>query len=345
MSRIFRNIRKKFLRENRFTRYLVYALGEIALVVIGILIALYLNNLNSEKQAEKENQRLISDLEKGLVSNQFLLERFTNRIYTQDSIIALLIDNKLNEESFVRNRTLNDLMSINTQYSWLKDENILTILQKERDFSPKYNALFALIKNFKSRLDDLENTVDELNQLSSWNDKIMAESFEWFSGNTKADQTQKIEYILNDSFYKNRLALYRKEFNSQISHITALVSIRAAIMGEIQRLNNNSPDDWGSFFESLGLIPMIEIPCNSDQVDGERNFSGLNFYLIFNNTPQDIVLYRLREYLDVWEEYFIPAESFEILPQIPGRGFMLGDPDKCQKLFITPKTGFLVVEE
>ena len=43
MARIFNTIRQRLLKENRLTRYLVYAIGEIMLVVIGILIALQLN--------------------------------------------------------------------------------------------------------------------------------------------------------------------------------------------------------------------------------------------------------------------------------------------------------------
>ncbi|AGC78091.1 hypothetical protein DDD_2964 [Nonlabens dokdonensis DSW-6] len=35
------------LTENKFSKYLLYAIGEIVLVVIGILIALYINNWNS----------------------------------------------------------------------------------------------------------------------------------------------------------------------------------------------------------------------------------------------------------------------------------------------------------
>ena len=37
MARIFNSIRQRLLKENRLTRYLVYAIGEIVLVVIGIL--------------------------------------------------------------------------------------------------------------------------------------------------------------------------------------------------------------------------------------------------------------------------------------------------------------------
>ena len=43
------------LTENKFSKYLLYAIGEIVLVVIGILIALQVNNLNEvEKVKDKE---------------------------------------------------------------------------------------------------------------------------------------------------------------------------------------------------------------------------------------------------------------------------------------------------
>lgn len=62
MIKFFRNIRYKLLRENRFTRYLVYALGEILLVVIGILIALNVNNRNLRNIENKKEQKLIEKL-------------------------------------------------------------------------------------------------------------------------------------------------------------------------------------------------------------------------------------------------------------------------------------------
>ena len=52
MISFFRKIRQKLLSQNRVTRYLVYALGEIALVMIGILLALQVNNWN---QSNKDN--------------------------------------------------------------------------------------------------------------------------------------------------------------------------------------------------------------------------------------------------------------------------------------------------
>ena len=53
MIKFFRKIRQKLLSENKFSRYLIYAIGEIVLVVFGILIALQINNWN-EKQKQKK---------------------------------------------------------------------------------------------------------------------------------------------------------------------------------------------------------------------------------------------------------------------------------------------------
>ena len=59
MIKFFRKIRQKLLTENKFSKYLLYAIGEIMLVVIGILIALQLNNLN-EIDKVKDTEIIIS---------------------------------------------------------------------------------------------------------------------------------------------------------------------------------------------------------------------------------------------------------------------------------------------
>ena len=58
MLAFFRKIRKTFLNQGAASKYLLYAIGEIALVVIGILIALQVNNLNTNRQ-NIEKERLI----------------------------------------------------------------------------------------------------------------------------------------------------------------------------------------------------------------------------------------------------------------------------------------------
>lgn len=52
MIQFFRHIRQTLLAENKFSKYLLYAVGEIVLVVIGILIALQINNWNESRKSD-----------------------------------------------------------------------------------------------------------------------------------------------------------------------------------------------------------------------------------------------------------------------------------------------------
>ncbi|PIX09463.1 MAG: hypothetical protein COZ75_06590, partial [Flavobacteriaceae bacterium CG_4_8_14_3_um_filter_34_10] len=55
MIKFFRNIRKKLIEQSKVRNYIFYAIGEIVLVVIGILIALQVNNFK-ESKAQKSQE-------------------------------------------------------------------------------------------------------------------------------------------------------------------------------------------------------------------------------------------------------------------------------------------------
>ena len=71
MAKFFRKIRYKLMDENKTSKYLKYAIGEIVLVVIGILIALQINNWNEERKSNKllqrYNQNIIAELKTDLL--------------------------------------------------------------------------------------------------------------------------------------------------------------------------------------------------------------------------------------------------------------------------------------
>jgi hypothetical protein len=62
MIKFFRKIRQGLLAENKFTKYLAYAFGEIILVVIGILIALQLHNWSDYKKERIAETKLLQNL-------------------------------------------------------------------------------------------------------------------------------------------------------------------------------------------------------------------------------------------------------------------------------------------
>lgn len=94
MIKIFRNLRHQLFHDSPFTRYLLYALGEIILVVIGILIALQINNWNESQKGHRQGLSYLQDLERDLQSDITTLEeRITGngqRLQNIDSILHQL---------------------------------------------------------------------------------------------------------------------------------------------------------------------------------------------------------------------------------------------------------------
>lgn len=83
MLRFFRHIRKKLIEEDNVRKYLLYAIGEIILVVIGILIALQINNWNNN-QIEKEAEiKTLIELRKGILMDADLMQNSLNTITSQ----------------------------------------------------------------------------------------------------------------------------------------------------------------------------------------------------------------------------------------------------------------------
>lgn len=84
MIKFFRHIRQRLLSENKFSKYLLYAVGEIVLVVIGILIALSINNWNEGRKEIKKSKALLEefrrDLARDTIESNYVTGKLARRI-------------------------------------------------------------------------------------------------------------------------------------------------------------------------------------------------------------------------------------------------------------------------
>jgi len=78
MIRFFRSIRSRLAGEKKFSAYLIYAAGEILLVVIGILIALAINNANQRRLIRDKEQTYLAGLSEEFVSSRAKLLELIN---------------------------------------------------------------------------------------------------------------------------------------------------------------------------------------------------------------------------------------------------------------------------
>jgi len=75
--KFFRKIRQRLFLDQRMSKYLLYGVGEILLVVIGILIALQINNWNEDKKLRIIEQELLYDIRENLIASSGELKKST----------------------------------------------------------------------------------------------------------------------------------------------------------------------------------------------------------------------------------------------------------------------------
>jgi len=98
MIKIFKKIRQQLLTENKFSKYLIYAIGEITLVVIGILIAVKINEWNTIQARKTLEITLLEQIKEEILSVKGDVEKDLNLLIlgqkSSDKIATYINSNK-----------------------------------------------------------------------------------------------------------------------------------------------------------------------------------------------------------------------------------------------------------
>ena len=159
MIKFFRKIRQNLLMENKTGKYFKYAIGEIVLVVIGILIALQINNWNESRKDNVAEKIALTNLELDIKENISRLQTHlkSQEVWIQDCISIL---NHLEKENrFIGEDTLirqiNDLLvrsnsgQANTTYETLKSTGKLNLIRNE-NLKKEIVLYYNYLQNFSN---------------------------------------------------------------------------------------------------------------------------------------------------------------------------------------------------
>ena len=91
MIKFFRKIRYDLMEKNKTGKYLKYAIGEIILVIIGILIALQINNWNTIEKSKSESNGLLILLKQDLEKDIYYFDTFYPVVQSASIILLLFI--------------------------------------------------------------------------------------------------------------------------------------------------------------------------------------------------------------------------------------------------------------
>ncbi|WP_144607411.1 DUF6090 family protein [Algoriphagus algorifonticola] len=184
MISFFRKIRQKLLQQNRVTRYLVYALGEIVLVTIGILIALQINTWNELRKDSNKEKLILQSLHSEFEGNK---EKIQASIQHHEAILGCT----------------KDLMKLfKLPDSTLKTHNLDSLIERSldiRDLSTSQSAIEDLISSGNLNLISSENL---RKLIFEWNSEIM-EKNESFETLDETAQTLLLPYLIKNASLKN----------------------------------------------------------------------------------------------------------------------------------------------
>jgi len=220
MIKFFRNIRQNLISEGKTINYLKYAIGEIVLVIIGILIALQINNANELRKTEKKIVAILKEVQNDLALDIQKSDELIAYYSYRDSIIRLIQADKLTSEDY-KNDDFNNL------------RNILTGAFHIKIHVNGYNNLMENVDNIPEHLKAI---IDPLNEIYIYNkyeidkfdlriDKVtdrmmdyLAANKEWYyqSKRSVLNDTM-IAYYMTDPFYKNAAEIYNNAGYNNLS--------------------------------------------------------------------------------------------------------------------------------
>lgn len=164
MIKFFTNIRQNLLNEDKTYKYFKYAIGEIVLVVIGILIALQINTWNEERKDSIEERAILENL----LENLKLAQQQSESLISEETDLKKLLIYVLGVEANsveIDTRTISDAMFKNAvwdlqsdlptinAYDNLKNTNKLSLI-KNKNISEKFNDLDFRFNKLNNVLED-----------------------------------------------------------------------------------------------------------------------------------------------------------------------------------------------
>ena len=146
MIKFFRKIRLNLMETGKTGKYLKYAVGEIILVVIGILIALQINNWNENEKAKITENYVLEEVLSNLKEDSIILkEIISQREKAKISVANMLI--YLNHDNVNKETLENDLVNFLTFERYFPINNAYEIL-KSKGLQLSNNTLTTKISRY-----------------------------------------------------------------------------------------------------------------------------------------------------------------------------------------------------
>lgn len=224
MIKFFRNIRHIMIKENKLSKYLLYAIGEIILVVIGILIALKINNYNEKQKNDQKVYTILRQVQKELETNIVECDQRLQFYMQQDSIAYLVLNKQVSpsdymgEQSYLFISLLLNHKVVTVQKNAY--DNLLTLADQIPE--PLDSIFLNLKKIYTEDLELFKGTEEDVKYIVFDNYDWLKSNVPWFhkSWSNEPIGKEEMDYYLKNDYYLNKVTFYRYIMGSLFYNIT-----------------------------------------------------------------------------------------------------------------------------
>jgi len=228
MIKFFRKIRQQMLTENKISKYLMYAVGEIILVVIGILIALMLNTKKELNTNKTQIEDIIKSISKNLENDMKSVDEVIKISIEFDSLAKIILEKKLTASDYQGDLWSNEYIYLTrgTMESVRFERNGYDRLMGNIEIIPiEYNPIVEDLQRVYG--EEVPVTSDVESDIRAYLIEIenkLQENYDWYSMTDSIHSQQQIKYYLSNPQYFNDVSRLQKHMLHLRGHLNELKS-------------------------------------------------------------------------------------------------------------------------
>ncbi|WP_167769607.1 DUF6090 family protein [Gaetbulibacter sp. S0825] len=245
MIKFFRKIRYNFMETGKTGKYFKYAIGEIFLVMIGILLALQVNNWNETRTNEERFMKILKEVRNDLEVDIDRSIRVLERGKEMDSLVNLVLDENLTTEDYLKEENRN-LFWVGLQFSPFDYQK--TAFNKFEGFNnvipQKYETIISSINNHYNATGKLYDDLYQIfrEQIKDRHDYLANNQNWYYLLRMQQTTDEMIDFFLNDPKYKNWIVQHQVD-NTASDKYGVLKDLQSSAFGlanEISDILNDS---------------------------------------------------------------------------------------------------------
>lgn len=340
--------------EGNLKRYLIYAIGEIILVVIGILIAVQLNNWNQDRIRDAEFEVLLDKVEEDLIHNIKVTNYIIIDYHINDSLTNKVINNKLTIDDYHNDKRLGNLL-FRIQLLKLNTENLNKLIDNEELISFKYETVIEIAKQLMRSIIYNELTETPLKDFYSGNlDFLMSHSF-WMAKSDSFSIEKRYHYFTTDENYKKRVLNHWAKTSDMALTTIYHRSISMELLGKIKVIRQNyNAGHLHQLYKSLNLNSFERINCEDEISRNKNKFYKNERFLITNMSEKQAHFFVKNSKGEIVGEkklnpgeYFIFMETKLEFGAIDADYFSIIEmrqDGQCIQKYVEERNGYLIIE-